>query len=46
MPRSLFGRIGVKNFYAIQVPLEESNGWHGASRRQIFLTKDQSALMN
>ena len=38
--------IGVQNSYAIQVALEESNGWHGASHRQIFLTKDQSALMN
>ena len=44
--RTLFGRTGVKNSYAIQVALEESNGWHRANHRQMFLTNDQSALMN
>ena len=45
-PCTLFGRIGAKNSYAIQVALEESNGWHRANHRQMFLTNDQSALMN
>ena len=45
-PRSLFDRIGVKNSHAIQVALEELNGWYQASHRPIFLTYDQSALMN
>ena len=38
--------IGVKNSYAIQVALEESNGWHRVSHRPIFLTNNQSVLMN
>ena len=52
-PRSYLGKapfiiwpIGVKNSYAIQVALEESNGWHRVSHRPIFLTNNQSVLMN